>query len=714
VYLRDEKTGEVWTPTPLPAGGPAVVRHGAGYTTFASRRGVLEQELTLFVPTHDTVKVSRLRLTNRGDRPRRVAVSYYVEWVLGSHRDKTTEHLITEYAPASGAILARNPADPFGPPSVGFAALSPSPNSVTVDRAEFLGRSGHPARPAALSRERLSGATAAVDPCAALQTHVELSPGQTVEVICLLGRADDAAGAASLIERYRTPAAADDALAAVRRHWDDLLGAVQVKTPSPEVDLLVNRWLLYQTVSCRLWGRTGLYQSGGAYGFRDQLQDVMAVVHADPKQAREHIVRAAGRQFREGDVQHWWHLPGGQGVRTRCSDDFLWLPLVACHYAEVTGDAAVFEEVVPFLDAPPLEPGHEDAYGQPRATGETASVYEHCRRSLEHGRPRGEHGLPLMGGGDWNDGMNAVGLGGKGESVWVAWFQTVCLERFAAVAEARGDGEFALVCRERAEALRAAADAAWDGDWYRRAYFDDGTPLGSAQNDECRIDSLAQSWAVLAGGTPEKAERAVTSAIRELVRPADGVVLLFDPPFDTGPMRPGYIRGYVPGTRENGGQYTHAAVWLLLAVARSGRRDEVGRLLELLNPIRHASTPGGVARYQVEPYVVAADVYGRAPHVGRGGWTWYTGSAGWFYQVLLDGILGLNRRGDRLTIAPCLPPGWDGFEIIYRYGNTCYEIRVEQRPSQSETSDAHPDAQEIVLTDDGGTHQLTVRTLPGT
>ena len=704
VYVRDEETGEVWTPTPLPAGGPTAVRHGAGYTAFASRRGGVEQELLAFVPTRDPVKVSRLRLTNRGTTPRRLSVTYYVEWVLGTHRDTTGLHVVCELTPG-GELVARNPADTLLAPTVGVAAISPRPDSVTADRVEFLGRSGDPARPAALGRQSLSGSVNGVDPCAALQTRVELAAGQTVEVVCLLGRADDAPAAAALVERYREPAAVAAALDDVHRFWDDLLGAVRVRTPAPEVDLLLNRWLLYQTVSCRLWGRTGLYQSGGAYGFRDQLQDVMAVVHADPRQAREHILRAAGRQFREGDVQHWWHPPAGQGVRARFSDDFLWLPLVACKYAEVTGDAAVFDEKVPFLDAPPLEPAQHEAYNQPRTTADPATVYEHCLRALEHGWRRGEHGLPLMGVGDWNDGMNEVGAGGKGESVWVAWFQAVCLDRFAAVAETRGETDRAAVCRDRATQLRVAAEAAWDGAWYRRAYFDDGTPLGSVANDECRIDSIAQSWAVLAGGQPERAAQAVGEAVRQLVRPDAGVVLLFDPPFDTGPLQPGYIKGYVPGTRENGGQYTHAAVWLLKAVAELGQREQTARLLDLINPIRRGENTGDVARYQVEPYVVAADVYGRAPHAGRGGWTWYTGSAGWFYQVLLEDVLGLTRHADRLTFRPCLPPDWDGFEVAYRYGNSRYEIRVEKATG---TGEPRP-GEEILLHDDGQTHRLVVR-----
>jgi cyclic beta-1,2-glucan synthetase len=712
LYVRDEQTGEVWTPTPLPAGGHTLVRHGAGYTVFASRQGEIDQELTVFVPPTDPVKVNHLRLTNRGPHRRKLRVTYYVEWVLGTNRDITAQQVLTEVPADWGVVLARNPAKAVAPQATAFAAANVPATSVTVDRTEFLGRCGSVARPAALSRASLSGQTGpTLDPCAALQVVIELGPGDTYVFLGLLGEAPDLVKARELIAYYRDPNRAAESLAAVRRRWDELLDAVQVRTPSAALNLLLNRWLLYQTVSSRLWGRTGFYQSGGAYGFRDQLQDVMALVHAAPKLTREQLLRAARRQFPEGDVQHWWHPPAGNGVRTRFSDDFLWLPLVACHYVTTTGDATVLDEVVPFLDAPLLEEHQEESYTQPRVSAETATLYEHCVRSLENGWKLGAHGLPLMGVGDWNDGMNKVGAGGKGESVWVAWFQAVCLDEFAKLAESRQDADRARICRERAKHLIAAAEEAWDGKWYRRAYFDDGTPLGSAENDECRIDSLAQSWAVIAGGDRGRATRAVGEAVRQLVRPDDGIVLLFDPPFDSGKLQPGYIKGYLPGTRENGGQYTHAAIWLLRAVARLRQADAAWQLCEMLNPILDADTPADVATYKVEPYVVAADVYGRPPHVGRGGWTWYTGSAGWLYQVFLEDILGVRRVGDRLAFAPCVPAAWAGFEVRYRFGSSVYEIRVEGPTGSTREIevDGQPVGGELVLRDDNGTHRVVVR-----
>jgi cyclic beta-1,2-glucan synthetase len=720
LYLRDEETAEVWSPTPQPCGAraPYLVRHGAGYTVFEHHSHALRQRLRMFVPPDAPIKVIQLRLENAGQRPRRITATFYAEWVLGVTRDAAAQFVIPEFDDASQALLARNPWHPEFGGRVAFAAASKRLHGLTGDRSEFLGHLGSPAQPAALGRIGLSSTVqAGLDPCAALQIHIDLPPGGSEEVWFLLGQGTDRAEAVALATRFQDPEQVERAWLAVNDFWQDLLGAVQVHTPDPAMDLLLNRRLLYQSLACRVWGRSGFYQSSGAFGFRDQLQDVMALVHAAPQLARRHILVAAGHQFEAGDVLHWWHPPSGRGVRTRCSDDLLWLPFVTAHFIEATGDETILDEQVSFLQAAPLGADEEDRYGEYGATGGTASLYEHCRRALERGTTSGNHGLPLMGGGDWNDGMNRVGAAGRGESIWLGWFLHTTLSRFAVLCERRDDAHQAATYRQRAETLRQALERnGWDGAWYLRAFYDDGAPLGSAQDTECQIDSIAQSWAVLSrAGEPGRAAQAMTAVWRRLVRTQDQLVLLLTPPFDKTPRDPGYIKGYLPGIRENGGQYTHAALWSAWAFAELGQSETAEKLFRLLNPIYHADTPAKVERYRVEPYVVAADVYGVAPHSGRGGWTWYTGSAAWMYRLGLEGILGLHRAGASLTIEPHIPAGWPGYEVTYRYGQATYAICVQNdRESGGNAAlDMTVDGRTVpgnllALHDDGGTHQVAI------
>jgi cyclic beta-1,2-glucan synthetase len=721
IYVRDDESGELWGPTAQPIRreeSTYIARHGAGYSRFEHLYDGIQLNLVQFVPLDDPLKISVLTIQNRSGRSRRLSVTAYAEWALGTSRGASAPRIVTALELETRAVLVRNSWNTEFAGRVAFLDLGGRQTAWTADRTEFLGRNGGPDRPAGLDRGyRLQGAAGAgLDPCAALQTSFELANGAQTQVLVLLGEADGPAAAADLVRRGRT-ADHEALLRDVAGFWDGVQGTVQVRTPDRSMDILLNRWLIYQTLACRLWARTAFYQAGGAYGFRDQLQDVIALVTAKRDLTREHLLLAAAHQFSEGDVQHWWHPPSGRGVRTRISDDRLWLPYAVDRYLAVTGDTAVLDEAVPYLEGPELRPDQVDGYFQPERSAESASLFDHCVAAIERSRAVGAHGLPLIGSGDWNDGMNRVGNEGRGESVWLGWFLYTVLAAFAPIAEARGEGSRAERWQTQMKALRRALERhGWDGDWYRRAFFDDGTPLGSANNLECRIDSIAQSWSVLSGAaSPARARRAMAAMEEFLVRPGDGLVLLFTPPFDRSDVDPGYIKGYLPGVRENGGQYTHAAIWSVIAFAALGDGDKAGELFSILNPINHASTRAGVQRYKVEPYVMAADLYAEPPHVGRGGWTWYTASAGWMYQAGLEWILGFRLRGATLLLDPCIPRAWPRYEIDFRYHSARYLVVVENpqgvsRGVAATELDGQPLARgaSVPLADDGATHRVRV------
>ena len=717
VFLRDDTNGDLWTATPCPIREPTPyrVRHGAGYTVFDHDHKGLNSSLRLGVAQTDPVKISILTLRNDGTTRRKLTLTWYLEWVLGVTREKTQYQVRTEFDEETQSMFARNYFDADFAENVAFASISERVAYYTADRREFLGRNGTISSPAALERAGLSGAIGAtIDPCCALQVSVTLGPGETRDIVMLLGAAESEDAVRKIIGRHRASTAAIQAVDSNNTAWEKRLTTIRVRTPEPTFDLMVNKWALYQALSCRMWARSALYQSSGAFGFRDQLQDVMAFVYTDPGLAREHIVRAASRQFVEGDVQHWWHPQTGRGVRTRFSDDLVWLPYVIDHYVTITSDREVFDAEIPYLTMRELNPDEHEIYDLPKVSTETGSIYDHCVRALKRACTKGVHGLPLIGSGDWNDGMNRVGIEGKGESVWLAWFLIATLRKFATHAEMRGDTAM------RDEVLAKAADyadaverSAWDGEWYRRAYFDDGSPLGSRTSDECKIDSIAQSWSVISGaGKPDRTRIAMQSLNKYLVHDDARIIILLTPPFDKTPHDPGYIQGYLPGVRENGAQYTHAALWAVLATALQGDGDRALELFQMLNPITHADSPNGVDVYKVEPYVVAADVYTAKGHLGRGGWTWYTGSASWMYRVALESILGFQKHGEMLFIEPCIPSSWKEFAIEYRVGASTYEITVEnpdglENGAVELTVDGIAADKGIRIVDDGKHHRVT-------
>ncbi|HSK67770.1 MAG TPA: hypothetical protein VLA21_00750 [Candidatus Limnocylindria bacterium] len=707
IYVRDAMTGRVMTPTSLGRRdrGAYRVRHGFGYSLFFHEEAGLRQRARVFTPAHDMVKLWELELENVSGREMQLQVTYYAEWVMGTDRSATGPYVVTAFDNRREFLSARNVYSQHFRPNRAFIFADAPLGGYSGDRQEVLGRGGSTQYPEGLEETLSNNVGVGMDACGAIQVPVRLAAGETRRLLLGMGYAPDEEAAGALCDKYRKPARVARAFAQMQSHWEDVLGAVQVETSDRAMDILLNGWLLYQTVSCRLYARTAFYQNGGAFGFRDQLQDSMALVYARPDMLRAQLLMASSRQFLEGDVQHWWHPPTGVGVRTRITDDLLWLPYVAAAYVRATGDTGVLREQTPFLLGPQLAEGQHDMMFVPEVTKEKDTLYGHCRRAIARAG-MGERGMPLIGGGDWNDGMDRVGIGGRGESVWLAWFYYAVLDAFIPLAETMGERAYADELTVEKARLRESIEAsAWDGEWYLRAFYDDGSKLGSHENEEARIDSISQSWSVISGaGRPERARRAFASAMEHLVLEEEGVSLLLTPPFDKTPQNPGYIKDYHPGIRENGGQYTHGAIWLAISAVLLGEAGTAHRLFTYLNPIRRTADEEGARKYEKEPYVMAADVYYEAPYTGRGGWSWYTGSAGWMYQGLLAHFLGLRREGDSIYVSGCVPEGFGGYTIRYRYRSATYVLTVQPLSDPA----AQPEETRIRLRDDGQEHRITV------
>ena len=711
IYIRDEETGSFWSPTPLPvrSKNDTIIRHGQGYTEFETEAEGIYHRLTYFVPENETVKIMQLKLKNKSGRSRKLSIMPFVEWVLGVQRAQSAQTVFTEWDETNQIIFARNTYNNEFSGRTAFFAMSEPVSSFTCDRREFLGRNGSLQKPASLYRGHLSNKHGgAVDPCAALMSVFDLKADEEKEIFILLGQTDAGPEGKNLVIKYRNASKVQDAFRTMKESWDKTLNTIQVKTPDEAMNIIMNRWLVYQTLACRYWARTAFYQSGGAYGFRDQLQDVMALVYSRPELAREQILRAAHRQFPEGDVQHWWHPPTGRGVRTRFSDDLLWLPYVTSFYVKTTGDTKILSEKIPFIETPLLEEGHDETYTEPLTSKQTATLYEHCVRTMDRSLKTGPHGLPLFGSGDWNDGMSRVGNEGRGESVWMAWFLSGVLKNFLPIAKSQNDENRLQVYEKHLEDLKHNIESnAWDGEWYLRAYFDNGSPMGSWGNEECKIDAIAQSWSIISGtGDKERSKLALSKVDEHLINREEGLIKLFTPPFDKSQQDPGYIKGYVPGVRENGGQYTHAAIWTMMAYALSGDSETGVELYSMINPINHADTKEKSEKYKVEPYVIAADIYGVNPHVGRGGWTWYTGSASWYYRAGLETIIGFNLEADHFTLTPRVPESWEKVEMVYRRGETVFNILIINGGKSQALELDEKKVDRIPFLDDGKIHQV--------
>ncbi len=688
-YIRDEVKKKYWSPTPGPVidSGFYRVIHGFGFTSFEHFSNGLDQKLIQFVPQNEPVKISKLTLQNRGVEIQRLSVFRYLERVLGVERTTSSRFVNQEISADGRTLYAKNNYNnEFAGRIVFSSVINPMENAQfrhTTDRKRFIGRNRSLCKPLAVANDRLldNRVITGGDPCSVIQTIFDLAPGQSVSLIFLEGECNNRNEVDMLIERLSDSVQTDAELHNVQEFWKKTLTKITIATPDRSLDIMVNGWLMYQNLSSRMWARTAFYQAGGAYGFRDQLQDSTAALYVDSEICRNQILLHAEKQFKEGDVLHWWHMPTGRGIRSKITDDRLWLPYVVEFYLQSTGDESILHENAPYISSRNLEPFEHEAYLQPQVLQEKGTIYEHCCKAIDISLKFGIHGLPLIGGGDWNDGMNRVGENGKGESVWLGFFIYHVLTRFEKICRKMNETTRANNYLSVAGKLKQRLNTeGWDGKWYLRAFYDDGTPLGSSKNEECRIDAISQAWSIFSGVASEERSLQVLSAVEEhLVSEKDRIIRLLTPPFDKTPKDPGYIKGYIPGVRENGGQYTHAALWTVKAFAETGMGEKAVHYLNMVNPINHALDQQAANTYKLEPFVVAADIYGEKSLTGQGGWSWYTGSAGWMYRVSLESVLGLRLNGDSIMLKPAISESWKGYSIDLRLDDeeTTYHIQID-------------------------------------
>lgn len=683
IYIRDNTLGTYFSITPKPVRdeGEYIIRHGFGYSSFSHNTKDINSSMTVFAPRDENLKIQKVVLENKSNEDKEISVFYYAQLVLGVLNYDTSKY-ITTYNKGN-YIYGQNPySEFFGNLKAYSTILGGESLSFTCDRKEFIGASRSLESPKGLEYKNLKGEFgSALDPCLVTECKINIKKGEKREIVILLGEEEKEDNIQNIIEKYSNISNVYEELNKTKAYWRDFLGNISVKTENKSMDYLLNGWLLYQNYSCRYLARTAFYQSGGAYGFRDQLQDSMSLGLIDPNITKTQILRSASRQYLEGDVQHWWHPVINSGIRTRFSDDLLWLPFVTEEYIKVTGDYSILKEKALYLEDEPLKEGEDERYTIVNQSSKEGSIYEHCIKAIEKSLKFGVHNIPLMGSGDWNDGMSTVGNKGKGESVWLGWFLYKILSDFEDLANYMNDEEKINKYKDIKEFIRENIEKnAWDGKWYKRAYFDDGTPLGSKENEECKIDSLSQSFALISGGgDKERGKKAIESTIENLVDEELGLIKLLSPPFEKSKLEPGYIKGYVAGVRENGGQYTHAATWVILALTKLNMGDKALKYFNMINPINHTRTEAECEKYKLEPYVMAADVYIREPHGGRGGWSWYTGTAGWMYKVGLENILGFTKyKGEGYKINPCVPSEWSGFAININNEKEQYKITVKK------------------------------------